>query len=414
MARQGWGRRPAGYRRAVPDRAVVVGASLAGLRAAEALRHGGHDGPMTLIGEENHRPYDRPPLSKQLLTGKVAAEATALPVPDDLDAEWVLGRRATGLDPDRRRVLLDGEEVPYERLVIATGARPRILPGAPPGPGVHYLRTLDDALSLRQDLLRSQALVVIGAGFIGLEVASSAQVLGIPTVVLEALPVPLERALGPEVGQAVMDWHRSKGIDLRAGIGVHEIVLEGASGRPEAVRLSDGTVVAADTVVVGVGVAPVTDWLAGSGLDVADGVCCDRRLRVQREGRSVDGVVAAGDVARWDHPAYGETVRVEHWTNAAEAGEAAAATLLRGEQADEYAPVPYFWSDQHGVKLQFVGRAAAGDRIAVLEGGFGEDRLLIAYGSGGRLVGGLGMRRPAKVMALQRLIGEGASFPPEV
>jgi NADPH-dependent 2,4-dienoyl-CoA reductase/sulfur reductase-like enzyme len=400
----------------VPDRIVIVGASLAGLRAAETLRRLGHDGPLTLIGDEIHRPYDRPPLSKQVLTAKTEPERTALPVPEDLGADWLLGTAATGVDLERRRVLLgDGDDVAFDGLVVATGARPRVLPGAPPGPGVHYLRTLDEAIALRDDLARSKALVVIGAGFIGLEVASSALALGVPTVVLEALPVPLERALGAEMGWTLMEWLRSKGTDVRAGIGVHELVLgdHGGSSRPEGVRLSDGTVVAADTVVVGVGVTPTTDWLAGSGLDVADGLRCDSRLRVRSGGRAVEGVVAAGDVARWDHPGYGEAVRVEHWTNATESGEAAARTLLMGDGAEPYAPVPYFWSDQHGLKLQFVGRTGPGDDTVILEGSFDEERVLVAYGAGGRLVAALGLRRPARVMDMQRLIAEGAPFPPE-
>ena len=397
----------------MPHHIVIVGASLAGLRAAEALRQDGYDGSITIVGDEPHQPYDRPPLSKQLLTGKTDAQGVALPVPDDLRADWLLGTAVVGLDLDRQRVSLDGgEDLPYDGLVVATGARPRVLPFAPPGPGVNYLRTLDDSVALREDLTRSQGLAVIGAGFIGLEVASSAQALGVPTVVLEALPVPLERSLGPDIGQAVMEWHRAKGTDLRTGIGVDSIVRDG-NGRAEGVKLVDGSVVAADTVVVGIGVAPVTDWLAGSGVDVTDGVRCDSRLRVLSRGVPLPGVVAAGDVARWDHPGYGESVRVEHWTHATESGEAAARTLLRGDEAEPYGPTPYFWSDQHGVKLQFVGRAAAGDETAVLEGSFEEDRVLVAYGRGGRLVGALGIRRPARVMAFQRLIGDGSSFPPE-
>lgn len=393
---------------------MIVGASLAGLRAAESLRQDGYDGSITVIGDEPHRPYDRPPLSKQVLTGKTDAAGTALPVPDDLGATWVLDTEAVGLDLDQRRVRLGGgEDVAFDELVIATGARPRILPFAPPGAGVHYLRRLEDALALRDDLSRSQGLVVIGAGFIGLEVASSAHALGVPAVVLEALPVPLERSLGPEIGRAVMGWHQAKGTDLRAGVAIDSIVY-GADDRPEGVKLADGTVIPADTVVVGIGVAPVTDWLADSGLDVADGVRADAYLRVLSGGKPVPGVVAAGDVVRWDHPGYGESVRVEHWTHATESGEAAARTLLHGAEAEPYAPTPYFWSDQHGVKLQFVGRAAAGDVTMVVEGSFDEDRVLIAYGSGDRLVGALGIRRPARVMALQRLIREGAAFPPEI
>ncbi len=365
-----------------------------------------------LVGDEPHRPYDRPPLSKQVLTGKVAPEATTLAAPDDLRLEWLLGTAAAGIDRDRRRLVLDGgEEVAYDRLLIATGATPRILPDAPPGPGVHYLRTLDDAVALRADLLRSQAVAVIGAGFIGLEVASSAAHLGVPVVVLEALPVPLERSLGPRIGEAVAAWHRSKGLDLRVGVGVRGLALDRA-GRPEAVLLDDGSSVVADTVVVGIGVTPATGWLSGSGIDVADGVLCDSRLRVLCGGRPVADVLAAGDVARWSHPAHGQPVRVEHWTNATESGEAAAMTLLKGDEADPYGPVPYFWSDQHGLKLQMVGRPEPSSETAFVEGSFEEDRLLVAYGSGGRLVAALGIRRPARVMAMSALIEAGAPFPP--
>jgi 3-phenylpropionate/trans-cinnamate dioxygenase ferredoxin reductase component len=396
----------------VPDRIVIVGASLAGLRAAETLRQHGHDGSITIVGNEFHRPYDRPPLSKQVLTGKIEPEATALAAPDELAIEWVLGRTATGVDLDHNRLNLDGgEDVGYDRLLIATGAAPRMLPGAPPGPGVHYLRTLDDAVALRADLRKSRALAVIGAGFIGLEVAGSAQQLGIPTAVLEALPVPLERALGLTVGQAVAAWHRAKGTNLLAGVSVTAIERD-RDGRPEAVRLGDGTAVPADTVVVGIGVAPSTDWLAGSGIDLSDGVLCDSRLRVRAGGRPVDTVLAAGDVARWDHPGHPAPIRVEHWTNATEAGEAAAMTMLQGDGAEPYGPTPYFWSDQHGVKLQMVGRVEPDADTTVLEGSFEEDRVLIAYGSQGRLVAALGIRRPARVMAMARQIADRAPYPP--
>lgn len=397
--------------RSSKDQVVIVGASLAGLRAAESLRAAGHEGRVTLIGAEKHLPYDRPPLSKHVLTGRVGPEATALPIDGALDLEFLLGTEVVGLDPDRRRLLLagGGSDLAYDKLVIATGAAPRILPAAPRGPGVHYLRTLDDAVALRDDLQAADSVVIVGAGFVGLEVACSAAAPDRSVVVLEALPVPLERALGAEMGQAVMDWHLAKGLDLRAGVTFASIA---GSGRPEAVLLGDGTRIPADVVVVGVGVAPVTNWLDGSGVDVGDGVLCDERLRVLRSGRPLPDVVAAGDVARWAHPAYGETVRIEHWTNATEAGEAVARTLMLGDDAEPYAPTPYFWSDQHGMKLQFVGRAGPTDRTALVEGSWEDDRLLVAYGREDRLVAALGLRRPARVMALQRMIAEGSAFPP--
>jgi NADPH-dependent 2,4-dienoyl-CoA reductase/sulfur reductase-like enzyme len=401
----------------VPDPIVIAGASLAGLRAGEALRRGGYDGPLTIVGAEPHRPYDRPPLSKQVLTGDKPPESTSLPEPDDLEATWVLATRATGLDTERRRLLTADGAIAFAGLVVATGAHPKILPPFPPGPGVHYLRTLDDSVALRDDLAGSRGLVVIGAGFIGLEVASSAQKLGVPVVVVEALPVPLERGLGPDIGRAVGEWLRSKGVDLRLGTGVEGLVGGGQTGggRPSSVLLSDGTEVEADTVVVGIGVTPSTEWLGSSGVDLGDGVVCDESLRVLAGGRPLPGVVAAGDVARWFHRGYGESVRIEHWTNASEAAEAAAATLLAdraGGAAGAFAPTPYFWSDQQGVKLQFVGRAMPGDDTTVVEGSFDEGRVLVAYGRGGRLVGALGIKRPARVMAFQRMIAAGAAYPP--
>jgi NADPH-dependent 2,4-dienoyl-CoA reductase/sulfur reductase-like enzyme len=398
----------------VAEPIVIVGASLAGLRTAESLRQHGYEGPITLIGDETHAPYDRPPLSKQVLTGAKEPDSTTLAVPADLDATWMLGTSATGLDLDARRVRTTAGDVAFAQLVIATGAAPRILPAFRPAPGVHYLRTLDDALALRADLLSSErGLVVIGAGFIGLEVAVSAMSLDVATVVVEALPIPLDRAVGPEIGGRLGEWHRAKGVDLRTGTQPTALRAAGG-GRPEGVELADGEFIEADVVAVGVGVSPNTGWLDGSGVDVGDGVRCDRFLRVLAGGRPRPGVFAAGDVARWWHEGYGEEVRVEHWTNAGEGADAAAANLLAeiaGHPLHAFTPVPYFWSDQHGVKLQFVGRPGPGDETAVLEGSFEEDRVLVGYGRSSRLVGALGIRRPARVMALQRDIAAGAAWP---
>jgi NADPH-dependent 2,4-dienoyl-CoA reductase/sulfur reductase-like enzyme len=377
------------------------------------LRRGGHDGPITVVGAEPYLPYDRPPLSKQVLTGKIEPADTGLDPDASLDLDWILGVAATGLDLEGCTVTLDGPEpIPFDRLVIATGAAPRRLPGFDDGPGVHYLRTRDDAARLRRELVEAERLVVIGAGFIGLEVAASAHDLGLGVTVLEALPVPLERAIGAQMGEAIADLHRRRGVDVRTSIAVAGLAA-GSTGAVEGVRLGDGTVVPAEVVVVGIGVAPVTGWLEGSGVDVRDGILCDDRLRVMAGGRPRPNIVAAGDVARWTHPGSGEAVRIEHWTNAGDQGEAAAQALLRGDDAPPYGPVPYFWSDQHGVKIQFVGATRPGDDVAVIEGDPAEDRFVAAYGSGGRLVAALGMRRPARVMALQRLIDEGGAFPPD-
>jgi NADPH-dependent 2,4-dienoyl-CoA reductase/sulfur reductase-like enzyme len=395
----------------VQQRVVVVGASLAGLRAAETLRRSGFDGPLTVIGAETHHPYDRPPLSKQILTGKAGPDALALRMDEDLGVDWQLGVHATGLDLERRRVeVADDDDVAFDRLVIATGAHPRTLLGAEPGPGVHYLRTVEDAIALRDELRTATQVVVVGAGFIGLEVAASARQLGVAVTVVEALPVPLERAIGAEMGTAIAELHRRHDVDVRLGVGVEGMVR---TSRLEGVQLADGAVIPAEVVVVGIGVAPTTAWLDRSGVDLSDGVLCDERLRVLVDGQPHPDVVAAGDVARWLHPGYGRTVRVEHWTNATEQGEAAARSLLEGESAPPYAPTPYFWSDQFGLKIQFVGETLPGDEVAIIEGDPAEDRFLAAYGRDGRLVAALGVRRPARVMALQGLIGSGAPFPPE-
>lgn len=397
----------------------MVGASLAGLRAAEGLRRFGFDGELTVVGAESHLPYDRPPLSKQVLTGKADVADVELERADGLDVQWLLNTKATGLDIQKRRVQVDPvaatspaggtDELAYDLLVIATGAAPRILPAFEPPTGALYLRTVEDALRIRQALLQAQQAIVIGAGFIGLEVASSATSLGVEVTVLEALPVPLSRAIGDEMGRAVADFHRRNGVNVRTGVAVDNIV---GSGQVEGVRLSDGELVRGQLVVVGVGVSPVTRWLEGSGIDLGDGVLCDGSLRVTSGGHPIPGVVAAGDVARWLHPTYGTRVRVEHWTNAVEQGEAAARTLMMGEAAPSFSPVPYFWSDQHGAKIQFVGDASEWDDSVVTDGTVEDDRFVVAYGRRGTLIAALGMRRPAKVMAMQRLIEEGAAFPP--
>jgi NADPH-dependent 2,4-dienoyl-CoA reductase/sulfur reductase-like enzyme len=394
-------------------RVVVVGGSLAGLRAAEALRREGHEGGITIVGAEAHLPYDRPPLSKQLLAGARKPEDITLRVDSDLDAEWRLSTLATGLDLSRRVLTvtagggLEPEVLGFDGLVIATGAHPRMLPGLPSLDGVHVLRTLDDCLALRAGLQGGPRVVVVGAGFIGSEVAATCHGVGVDVTVLEALPVPLVRAIGGELGRRCARLHQDHGVALQLGVGVAGLV---GSSRVEGVRLENGTVVPADLVVVGVGVAPTTGWLAGSGLDLADGVVCDRWCRVLSGGEAVPDVVAAGDVARWDHPLFGETIRVEHWTNAVEQGHAAAAALMRGAEAPPFAPVPYFWSDQYETKVQFVGRT--GPEMGVVEGSLDDDRFVAAFGLEGRLVGALSFNRPARIMAYRAMIAAGSAFPP--
>jgi NADPH-dependent 2,4-dienoyl-CoA reductase/sulfur reductase-like enzyme len=386
---------------------VVVGASLAGLRATETLRREGFDGRIVLVGAEPHLPYDRPPLSKQLLAGEWEAQDLALrrtPY-DELEVELRLGVRATALDAAGRRLTLDGDEsLPFDGALLATGAAPRTLPSTPDLDGIFVLRTVDDALDLRARLDAQPRVVVIGAGFIGSEVAATCRMRGLQVTVLEALPAPLVRGLGPVLGMVCGALHLDHGVDLRLGVGV--AAIEG-DGKVERVRLDDGSTVDADIVVVGVGVAPVTDWLDGSGLVLDNGIVCDATLL------AAPGIVAAGDVARWPNPMFdGEVMRLEHWTNAAEQGVAAARRLLvaEGDEPEVYAPVPFVWSDQYDRKIQTVGHFRGDDEMEVVHGSLDERRFVSVFGRDGRLVGALGFSMPAKVMQYRRMIEERASF----
>jgi NADPH-dependent 2,4-dienoyl-CoA reductase/sulfur reductase-like enzyme len=401
---------------AAPRRVVVVGASLAGLRAAEELRHQGFTGTITIVGDETHAPYDRPPLSKQVLAGEWTVERIALTVAaaggvEALDLDWRLGTRAAGLDLDGREVVLaDGSRIAYDGLVIATGARPRELPGTEGLAGVHTLRTLDDCLAVRSDLTAGAArVVVVGAGFIGSEVAATCRRQGCDVTILEALPVPLGRALGDEMGAVMGELHRDHGVDLRLGAGVAG--FEGTD-RVEQVRLADGTAVDADLVVVGIGVTPNTAWLESSGVALDDGVVCDATTLV------APGVVAAGDVARWPSHRFGELMRVEHWDNAITMGEHAARRLLaeRGLASQDppepaaYDPVPWFWSDQYDRKIQLAGRSSGAHEVTVVAGSVAERRFVALYRRGARIVGVLAMNRPRPLMTYRRLIERGATW----
>jgi NADPH-dependent 2,4-dienoyl-CoA reductase/sulfur reductase-like enzyme len=391
-----------------PQRIVVVGGSLAGLRAAETLRAEGFDGSLTIVGDEARAPYDRPPLSKQLLKGEWDADRVALAAGtnDALELTWERGVAATGLDLDARTVALaDGRRLPFDGLVIATGARARMLPGTESLAGVHALRTLDDALAVRDALdAGTPRVVVVGAGFIGAEVAASCRERGGPVTMVEPLPAPLARVLGAEMGQIIAELHREHGVDVRVGVGVDAI--EG-DGRVERVVLADGTVVDADLVVVGIGVIPNTDWLVGSGLTVEDGVRCDETTL------AAPGVVACGDVARWPNGLYDEVMRVEHWEHALDMGAHSARRLLadlRGEAGEAFAPVPFFWSDQYDRKLQLAGRVRPDDELAVVAGSIDERRFCALYGRDGRVVGALTMNMPAKVIRYRRQIAEGLGW----
>ncbi len=389
------------------QRVVVVGASLAGLSAIEALRQEGYEGELVAVGAEPTMPYDRPPLSKQVLQGSWDGEQTALrdtTAYEALQVDWLLGRRATSLDVEARRVILDGDEpVSFDGLVIATGATPRTLPGMPPLDGIHILRTLEDSLALRKELEGGPRVCVVGGGFIGAEVAASCRIRGLEVTILEALPAPLARAFPAEMAAACAALHRDHGVDVRVNASVAG--FDGGE-RVERVKLADGTVVQADVVVVGIGVAPETGWLESSGLRLANGVLCDETCAT-----AAPGVVAAGDVARWPNPLFGEEMRVEHWSNAVEQGAAAGKRLLAGPgEAKPFAPVPYFWSDQYDTKIQFVGRCAAEDQIAVVDGSLEERRFVAIFGRAGRLTGALAFNRPRPLMGYRRLLAASASF----
>ena len=391
---------------------VVVGASLAGLRAAEELRHEGHTGPVVILGDEVHAPYDRPPLSKQVLSGKWGVGRIHHHAPDTLDTlglEFRLGRRAVSLDTGARVVACgDGSELRYDGLVVATGTTARRLPGTEGMPRVRTLRTLDDCLGIRADLDAAgegARLVVIGAGFIGSEVAATCHGLGVAVTVVEALPTPLGRILGDEMGNRCARLHRDHGVTLLTGVGVDRLSSDPGGADPVVVHLADGTDLAADLVVVGIGVVPEVGWLEGSGLTLDNGVVCDEALF------AAEGVVAAGDVARWSHPLLGEQLRVEHWTNAAEGGATAARNLVAGTVgAEPYAPVPFFWSDQYETKIQVIGLPGPDDEVVVAGGSLDEGKFIALYRRGDRLRAVLAFSQPRQLMAYRPLLAAGASF----
>ena len=367
---------------------AVVGASLAGLSAARALRDQSYEGRIVVIGDEVHAPYDRPPLSKDFLAGTASLDDIALGAPDDEDLglEWRLHTTAVGLDHASRSVLLgDGSEIRADGVVLATGARARRLPGSEGLDGVHVLRSLDDAIALRADLTAAERLVVIGAGFIGAEVASTARKLGLEVTVIETQPVPLAGPLGAEMGSVCAELHADHGTRLLTGIGVAGLV---GTGRVEAVELADGTRLPADVVVVGIGATPNIEWLADSGVALGNGVLTDAR-----GATNVPGVVAVGDcAATWSVPAE-RHVRIEHWTNALEQPATAVATLLGTDEPTPTA-VPYFWSDQYGARIQFAGARREGDVARVLEGSCADRSFLVVYERDGEPVAVLGMNQP--------------------
>ena len=395
---------------------VIVGASLAGINAARTLRLQGHTGSIIVVDADSERPYDRPPLSKQMLTGEWEPEKILLPAgKEDLDLEFRLGVRAKAVDLAARQITLEGADgtvanTAFDSLIIASGASARRLPDTAGIAGVHVVRTLADSLALRAELEAGPSrVVVIGAGFIGAEVASSCRKRGIEVTLVEALPLPLERILGAEMGRVCAQVHIENGVDLRLGTGVLQLETEIVDGveKVVGVALTDGTSVATEVVVVGIGVTLNVDWLEGSGLTLDDGVVCDNTLL------AAPGVVAAGDIARYPSARFGRMLRVEHWETAIAGGEAAARRLLAeasGETPVVFDPIPWFWSDQYDRKIQLAGRPMPTDTCVVVHGSTDEFRFVALYGDGDRLTGVLGMNRPRHVVQLRALFEEGASF----
>ncbi|WP_163567280.1 NAD(P)/FAD-dependent oxidoreductase [Fodinicola feengrottensis] len=384
---------------------VLVGAGLAGVRTAEQLRRAGHSGPITMLGAEVHPPYDRPPLSKEVLRGDRTAADVVLQDTAffaDNQVELRTGVRAIGVDTEKRLVSLEnGPAVPYEELVIATGLVPRQLPAAAGLAGLHVLRTVDHSLRIRESVGSGPALIV-GAGFIGCEVAASLRALSVPVTIVDPLPAPLAGAVGETIGRLVARLHVEAGVDLRCGVGVAEILDDGA-GRVSGVKLSDGTEIAAHLIVSGIGSRPAVEWLAGSAIEVANGITCDERGRT-----SADGVWALGDVAAWFRPALGKHVRVEHWTNAGEQASVVASDIVGGDQPTRPPVVPYFWSDQYGLKIQALGDIDPSEEVRVLT----DDgrRFLAVYVNDGRITGAVGCGRAGQLMKLRPLIARQAAL----
>jgi 3-phenylpropionate/trans-cinnamate dioxygenase ferredoxin reductase subunit len=390
------------------ERVAIVGASVAGLKAAEGLRRGGYTGSLEIIGAEPDPPYDRTLLSKDFIGGELDESRLPLRQHKDLDATWHLGTRATALDIVSRRIELDSRPaLPFDGLVIATGATPRELPGVPTTVrGVHTLRTLRDATALRDEFTPGARIVIIGAGFIGTELASTCRALGLDTTIVTPLPL-LGTALGA-LSEAMSERVRRYGVRL---LDTASVVGIQASDRVHAVVLSDGSTLPADVVVVAVGAVPATAWLEGSGIKIDGGVVCDETTAVI----GVENVVAAGDVARWPHPALGGgSLRLEHWTNSAEHGLSAGRRLATGA-GPAFAPVPSFWSDQFDLKLQGVGIPPLADNLVLIDGRLDTDSFVVEYRKGDQLVGAVvaGQAKPLlayrkDLARLERYPGRGA------
>ncbi|MET8219821.1 NAD(P)/FAD-dependent oxidoreductase [Streptomyces hirsutus] len=388
--------------------AVVVGTGVGGVRTALGLREQGFGGRIVLLGAESQLPYDRPPLSKQFLSGEWDAERLSLLTESEAreaGVELRTGTAARGLDVHGRRVLLDdGQSLAYDHCVIATGCRARPSPWQVES-GLHLIRELSDSLALRADLSAGGPVVIVGGGFIGMEAAATAVLLGLPVTVVDPDPMPLARSVGPEIAGLLTDIHTRHGVVTRFGVGVEDV--RGRRGDLQ-VRLADGTVLQAATVVVGIGVLPNIEWLAGSGLHVADGVACDEY------GRAVgaEGVHAVGDVARWRGPEDPDARRTEHWTNAVDQSAVVAHNIVHPDRPGRQDALPYVWSDQYDHKVQVVGRPAGAADCKVLDGPDGPRRRVAAlYSDGaGALAGVTAVNWPRVTVLARKLLARGADI----
>jgi 3-phenylpropionate/trans-cinnamate dioxygenase ferredoxin reductase component len=377
---------------------VIVGGGLAAARTAEQLRRSEYAGPITIVSDEDHLPYDRPPLSKEVLRSETD-DVTLKPAEfyEENDITVLLGKAARSVDTAAQTVTLsDGSSIDYDELVIATGLVPKRIPSFPNLEGIHVLRSFDESLALRQQAASARRAVVVGAGFIGCEVAASLRGMGVDIVLVEPQPSPLASVLGEQIGSLVARLHRAEGVDVRCGVGVAEV--RGAE-KVQMVVLADGTELDADLVVVGIGSHPATGWLEGTGIEVDNGVVCDAAGRA-----SAPHVWAIGDVASWRHT-LGHQVRVEHWSNVADQARVLVPAML-GQDAPAAVSVPYFWSDQYDVKIQCLGEPEATDTVHVVE----DDgrKFLAFYERDGVVAGVVGGGMPGKVMKSRAKIAAGA------
>lgn len=383
---------------------VIVGSSIGGVRTAQSLRLEGYEGEIILVGEDPELPYDKPPLSKSVLAGKVEESSICLLTreqADDARIQLLLGRRATGLDIAQNLLKLDGHNpLHYDNLVIATGASARPSPWGH-RPGIHVLRSLEDARNLRANLLKGGELAVIGAGFIGAEAAATARSLGLEVTVIDPLPIPMSRIFNPEIGHWFGDLHRNNGVKTIFGTGVEAI--EGEQG-DFVIHLTNGQKVPAATVLVGIGAVPNDAWLGSSGLLVENGVVLDEYCRAV----DAPNVYGVGDVARWRHQKHGEDIRIEHWTNAVEQAACVAYNITHPESPREYTPVEYVWSDQHDWKIQVVGRVGGNSEHVIIGHPEIHGKFAALYTSDGvNLRGAAIVNWPKALLACRRGMGTG-------